>query len=104
MPLELHHLSGVSQHPIPAGQNPAMLGFRAFSDAQLQDESSWIHQLAASLAPALPSVGSKASPGDGVKVERLHCCRIPPSILSVTPVQAECWDEELMVFMGIPGL
>lgn len=39
-----------------------------------------------------------------MKVERLHCYCIPSSVLSVTPVHAERWDEELMVFMGIPGL
>lgn len=89
----------VSQHPILLGTTQPCLGLRAFSDAQLQDESSWIHQLAASLAPAFRSVGSKSSSGVGVKMERLHRSRIPPSIPFMAPAHAACRDAELMVFM-----
>lgn len=85
--------------PYPLGRTQPCWGLRAFSDAQLQDESSWIHQLAASLAPAFRSVGSKASPGVGVKMERLHRSRIPPSIPFMASVHTACQDMELMVFV-----
>lgn len=103
MPLELQHLSDISQHPIPAGQNLAL----ALEHSQMHRskmnpvgfiswQQAW-HQLFLHLA-------HKPAQEIGVKVERLKCCNVPPSILSVTPVHAECWDEELMVFMGTPGL
>lgn len=83
----------------PLGRTQPCLDLRAFSDAQLQDESSWIHQLAASLAPAFCSVGSKPSLGVGMKMERLHHSPVshPPS--PSWPLSMQHAGAELMVFM-----
>lgn len=58
------------------GTQPS-LGLKPFPDTQLQDESHWMHQLAAGLAPAYCSLGSNANQGVGAKMERLHCCPAP---------------------------